>query len=63
MSIKNKMNKQVVYLYNKTQLINKKNGELMHIIRMCYKKSLSDRNQTHKRMYYKIDSILCSKTD
>ena len=38
MSIKNKMNKQIVYLYSKTQLINKKNGELMHIIRMCYKK-------------------------
>ena len=64
MSIKNKMNKQiVVYLYSKTQLINKKNEELMHTIRMCYKKILSNRNQIHKRMYYITDSILCSKTD
>ena len=40
MSIKNKMNKQiVVYLYSKTQFINKKNEELMHTIRMCYKKN------------------------
>ena len=38
MSIKNKMSKQIVYLCSKTQLINKKKGELMHIIRMCYKK-------------------------
>ena len=39
-TIKNKMNKQiVVYLYSKTQFINKKNEELMHTIRMCYKKN------------------------